>query len=66
MGLSATLLVDAFLVPCLAHDLATLRRVHPAYFLALPLIALDQIVQAMVVTWPPWIELAGWLQRLVR
>lgn len=65
VGIISTLLVDAFFLPCLAYDLVTRRRIHPAYFVALVLIALDQIVQTSVVSWRPWISFSFLLQRLV-
>jgi hypothetical protein len=64
VSIVSTLLVDAFFLPCFAYDLLTRRRIHPAYLVALVLIVLDQIAQATVVSWPPWISLANALQRL--
>lgn len=64
-GIVSTLLVDAFFLPCFTCDLMTRRRIHPAYFVALALIVLDQIAQVKVVTWKPWINLSMTLQRLV-
>jgi len=65
VGIISTLLVDAFFLPCFAYDLVTRRRIHPAYFAALVLIVLDQIVQVKVVSWTPWINFSNALQRLV-
>ena len=65
VSLVSTLLVDAFFLPCFAYDLLTRRRIHPAYVIALVLIVLDQIAQAAVVTWAPWINFANALQRLL-
>ena len=65
VSIVSTLLVDAFFLPCFAYDLLTRRRIHPAYLVALPLIVLDQVAQATVVTWPPFINLANVLQRMV-
>jgi hypothetical protein len=65
VGIVATLLVDAFFLPCLAYDLATRRKVHPAFVIAFALIVLDQIMQAKVVSWAPWVALSLALQRLV-
>jgi hypothetical protein len=65
VGLVSMLLVDAFFVPCFAYDLATRRRIHPAFVLGFVLLVLDQLVQVVVVDWPPWIALAHALQRLV-
>jgi uncharacterized membrane protein YozB (DUF420 family) len=65
VSIVSTLLVDAFFLPCFAYDLLTRRRVHPAYFIALVLIVLDQIAQATVVSWPPWVNFSNALQRLV-
>lgn len=65
VGIVSTLLVDAFFLPCFTYDLMTRRRIHPAYFVALVLIVLDQIAQVKVVSWTPWINLSIALQRLV-
>ena len=65
VSIVSTLLVDAFFLPCFAYDLLTRRRIHPAYLVALVLIVLDQVAQATVVTWPPWVNFANALQRLV-
>jgi hypothetical protein len=65
VSIVSTLLVDAFFLPCFAYDLLTRRRIHPAYLVALALIVLDQVAQATVVSWPPWINLSNSLQRMV-
>jgi hypothetical protein len=65
VSIVSTLLVDAFFLPCFAYDLLTRRRIHPAYLVALALIVLDQIAQATVVSWPPWINFSNSLQRMV-
>jgi hypothetical protein len=65
VSIVSTLLVDAFFLPCFAYDLLTRRRIHPAYVVALVLIVLDQIAQATVVTWTPWINFSNLLQRTV-
>jgi uncharacterized membrane protein YozB (DUF420 family) len=65
VGIVSTLLVDAFFLPCFTYDLMTRRRIHPAYFVALALIFVDQIAQVEVVRWKPWINLSMALQRLV-
>jgi hypothetical protein len=65
VSIVSTLLVDAFFLPCFAYDLLTRRRIHPAYVIALVLIVLDQVAQATVVTWAPWINFANALQRMV-
>jgi hypothetical protein len=65
VSIVSTLLVDAFFLPCFAYDLLSRRRIHPAYLVAVPLIVLDQVAQATVVTWPPFINLANALQRMV-
>jgi hypothetical protein len=65
VSIVSTLLVDAFFIPCFAYDLFTRRRIHPAYFFALMLILADQIAQAKVVSWAPWINLSNTLQHLV-
>jgi len=65
VGIVSTLLVDAFFLPCLAYDLFTRRRIHPAYFVALVLIVLEQVAQVKVVNWEPWINFSLAMQRLV-
>ena len=65
VSIVSTLLVDAFFLPCFAYDLLTRRKIHPAYLVAFVLIVLDQAAQATVVSWPPWINLANALQRMV-
>ena len=64
VSIVSTLLVDAFFLPCFAYDLLTRRRIHPAYLVALVLIVLDQVAQATVVSWPPWINFSNALQRI--
>ena len=65
VSIVSTLLVDAFFLPCVAYDLLTRRRIHPAYGFALVPIVLDQIAQVKVVSWTPWIDFANALQRMV-
>jgi hypothetical protein len=65
VSIVSTLLVDAFFLPCFAYDILTRRRIHPAYLVALALIVLDQVAQATVVSWTPWINLSQALQRMV-
>jgi hypothetical protein len=65
VSIVSTLLVDAFFLPCFAYDLLTRRRIHPAYLVALVLIVLDQVAQAKVVSWTPWINFSQGLQRMV-
>jgi uncharacterized membrane protein YozB (DUF420 family) len=65
VSIVSALLVDAFFLPCFAYDLLTRRRIHPAYLIALVLIVLDQVAQATVASWTPWIDFANALQRMV-
>jgi hypothetical protein len=65
VSIVSTLLVDAFFLPCFVYDLLTRHRVHPAYLVALVLIVLDQVAQATVVSWTPWINFSLALQRMV-
>lgn len=65
VSIVSTLLVDAFFLPCFAYDLLTRRRIHPAYLVAFVLIVLDQVAQATIVTWTPWINFSRALQRMV-
>jgi hypothetical protein len=65
VSIVSTLLVDAFFLPCFAYDLLTRRRIHPAYLVALVLIVLDQVAQATVVSWTPWINFSQALQRMI-
>lgn len=59
------LLVDLFFLICFASDLATRRRIHPAYFCALALLLVDQVTTFSVMAWPPWVGFANAIQRLV-
>jgi hypothetical protein len=54
-----------FFVPCFIHDFVTRHRIHPAYFLGLGLILLDQIVQPIVLSWPAWTTFANEIRDLV-
>jgi hypothetical protein len=65
VSIVSTLLVDAFFLPCFAYDLLSRRRIHPAYLVAFVLIVLDQVAQATLVSWPPWINFSFALQRMV-
>jgi hypothetical protein len=65
VSIVSTLLVDGFFLPCFAYDLLTRRSIHPAYLVALVLIVLDQVAQATVVSWAPWINFSQALQRMV-
>jgi hypothetical protein len=65
VSIVSTLLVDAFFLPCFAYDILTRRRIHPAYLVGLALIVLDQVAQATVVSWTPWINFSQALQRVV-
>jgi uncharacterized membrane protein YozB (DUF420 family) len=65
VSIVSTLFVDAFFLPCFAYDLLTRRRIHPAYLVAFALIVLDQVAQATVVSWTPWIDFSHALQRMV-
>jgi hypothetical protein len=65
VSIVSTLLVDAFFLPCFAYDLLSRRRIHPAYLVAFVLIILDQVAQATLVSWPPWINFSFALQRMV-
>lgn len=64
VSIVSTLLVDAFFLPCFAYDLLTRHRIHPAFVVALVLIAMDQVAQSMVVNWGPWVNFSNALQRL--
>ena len=59
------LLVDLFFLICFASDLATHRRIHPAYFCAFALLLVDQVTTFSVMAWPPWVGFANAIQRLV-
>jgi hypothetical protein len=59
------LLVDLFFLICIAFDLRTRRRVHPAYLYALGLLLVDQVTTFSVMAWPPWISFANAIQRIV-
>jgi hypothetical protein len=59
------IMTDLIFVPCFVDDFLTRRKVHPAYFVALGLILMDQIAQPAVLALPAWTNLANALQRLV-
>jgi hypothetical protein len=59
------LFVDLIFLICLATDLGTRRRIHPAYLVALGMLIVDQITTFSVMSWTPWINLANALQRFV-
>ena len=59
------LMTDLVFVPCLIYDFLTRRRVHPAYYVGVGLIMMDQIAQPTVLALPAWTHLANALQRLV-
>ena len=59
------IMTDLLFVACFAYDFATRRKVHPAYFVGLGLVMLDQIGQPTVLSWPAWTNFANALQRLV-
>lgn len=59
------IMTDLLFAACFVYDLATRRRVHPAYFVGLGLAMMDQIGQPTVLMWPAWTEMANALQRLV-
>jgi hypothetical protein len=58
-------LVDLFFLISFAFDLHTRRRIHPAYFCALALLLVDQVITLSVMAWPPWVTFANAIQRLV-
>jgi hypothetical protein len=59
------LFVDMLFLVCFAFDLLSRRKVHPAYFCALALLLVDQVTTFSVIDWPPWVNLANAIQRLV-
>jgi uncharacterized membrane protein YozB (DUF420 family) len=59
------LLVDLIFSICFALDLGSRRKIHPAYLLALGMLIVDQITTFSVMSWPPWINLADAIRRLV-
>jgi uncharacterized membrane protein YozB (DUF420 family) len=65
VSITATLLVDAFFVPCIAYDLLTRRRIHPAFVIGFVVAIVDQTVQVWVMSWKPWSDFAFAMQRLV-
>jgi hypothetical protein len=65
VSILATVLVDAFFVPCFIYDLVTRRRIHPAFVIGFAVALADQTVQVWVMSWKPWSDFAYALQRLV-
>ena len=65
VSILATVLVDAFFVPCFIYDLVTRRRIHPAFVIGFAVALADQTVQVWVMSWKPWNDFAYALQRLV-
>ena len=59
------MLVDVFFLICIAADLHTRRKVHPAYLCAFALILADQVTTMSVMAWPPWVSFANAIQRFV-
>jgi hypothetical protein len=59
------LITDLFFVPCVAYDMLTRRKIHPAFLYAFVLVILEQAVQPIVISWTPWINLAMTIQRHV-
>jgi uncharacterized membrane protein YozB (DUF420 family) len=57
--------LDLFWIPCIAYDLVTRRKLHPAYYTILPVILADQILTLSVISWQPWTDFANGLRRLV-
>jgi hypothetical protein len=58
-------MTDLIFVPCFLNDFLTRRKVHPAYFVGLGLIMMDQIAQPTVLALPAWTSLSEALRRLV-
>ena len=56
-------LADLFIVACLAYDLATRRRIHPATIWGGLLIVASQPLRLMISGTPAWLAFAGWLTR---
>jgi hypothetical protein len=59
------LLVDLIFLICLATDLSSRRRIHPAYLVALGMLMADQVTTFSVMSWPPWINFADAIRRFV-
>jgi uncharacterized membrane protein YozB (DUF420 family) len=59
------LLVDLIFLLCFAADLGSRHKVHPAYLIALGMLIADQITTFSVMSWPPWINFADAIRRLV-
>lgn len=50
-----------FLLPLIAWDLASLRRLHPATIVGTLVVALVTVLSPMIWSTPAWLAVAGWL-----
>lgn len=56
-------LTDAFVLACFAYDLATRRRVHPAFLWGGLLLVASQPLRLMAAGTDTWMGIAAWLTR---
>lgn len=65
-GMTGLIAVPAlFLVPMVARDLATRKRLHPVTVWAAPLVLLSFVAPFLVWNTAPWLAFARWAMRLV-
>jgi hypothetical protein len=57
--------LDLFFLPCLAFDVLTRGRIHPAYAYALALFIVSEITMANLPSWGPWLHLSRAVQHLL-
>ena len=60
------LLSDLFVVACIAYDMATLRRVHPATIWGGLAIVLSQPIRLAISGTGLWLGFAAWITGAVR
>ncbi len=60
------LMADLFVVACIAYDLVTLRRVHPATIWGGLAIVLSQPIRLAISGTGLWLGFAGWITGVVR
>jgi len=61
----ASVLTDAFFLPCFAYDLFTRGRIHRAYVYGLALFIVGQIVLMNIRPWGPWLHFSRSVQHFL-
>lgn len=54
-------LTDIFVVTCFVYDLATRRRVHPAFLWGGLLVVASQVLRVLLAFTGPWMKFAAWV-----